>query len=123
VQSPHTQVEWANDTSGNAASDSSWSPAVAPNSNETTAVLGSAITTSGTLFADTDLPLKGLEFDNTNSYVVAGQGVLILEADFGNARIDVLKGSHELQIEVSLGSDLDVTVPLGSTLTINISWT
>jgi len=45
--------------------------------------------------------------------------VLHLEADSGNASIDVLRGSHELRIEVSLGSDLDVTVPGGSTLNID----
>jgi hypothetical protein len=119
VQPPITRVEWANDTSGNAASDGSWSPGNVPNSNETTAVLGGAITTSRTVFADTDIVTKGLEFDNVNSYVLAGQGVLHLEADSGNASIDVLRGSHELRIEVSLGSDLDVTVPGGSTLNID----
>ena len=116
---PENQIEWAADVSGDATSAFSWSPATQPNSNQLTVLLGDAISQSRVLFADTDIKMKSLQFDNTNSYVLAGQGSLILEADAGNASVDVVAGSHEFQVLVDLASDLDVTVPPGSTLTFN----
>lgn len=84
-----------------------------------TARLGSSITQSRLVFADTNLTMKSLEFENVNSYVVAGQGNLTLAANSGNASIIVVQGSHEVRLPVLLGSNLDVTVPAGQTLTFD----
>jgi hypothetical protein len=119
AQPPLTQFEWAGNKSGNAASGSNWSPALVPNSNLDTAVFGSVIDQSRLVFTDTDLTMKTIEFDNANAYVLAGQGSINLEADSGNASLVVVQGSHEFQVPLALGSDLDVTVPAGSTLTLN----
>jgi hypothetical protein len=82
-------------------------------------VLGGVITGPQTVFADTDMTVKTLRIDNTNEFVLAGQATLNLVADTGNATLEVLQGSHESQIEVSLGSDLDVTVAAGASFSFN----
>jgi hypothetical protein len=114
-----TEVAWSGDFSGNGASGASWNPPVAPTSNDITAVLGGVTTGPQTVFADTDMTVKTLRIDNTNEFVLAGQATLNLVADTGNATLEVLQGSHESQIEVSLGSDLDVTVAAGASFSFN----
>jgi len=112
-------VQWAADTSGDATANGNWSPAIHPDSNQLAVLLGDVISQSRVLFTDTNLKMKSLQFDNANSYVFAGQGSVTLEAEAGNASMDVLDGSHQFQVQVNLASDLDVTIPLGSTLIFN----
>jgi len=114
-----TEVAWVADGSGDATSGGSWNPPIVPTTNELTAVLGDVITSPRTIFADTDLTMKTLRIDNVNDYVVTGHGILNLVAATGNATIEVLQGNPDLQIAVSLGSHLDVTVAAGSTITFN----
>ena len=82
-------------------------------------MLGDVITSPRTIFADTDLTMKTLRIDNVNTYVMAGNAMLNLEADTGNATIEVLQGGFDAQLAVSLGSSLNVTVAAGSTITFN----
>jgi hypothetical protein len=114
-----TEVAWGGDFSGNGASGGSWSPPVPPTSSDITAVLGDIITGPQTVFADTDMTMNTLRIDNANEFVLAGQATLNLVADTGSATLEVLQGSHESQIEVSLGSDLDVTVAAGASFSFN----
>ena len=116
---PVNHIEWAADISGDATVANRWTPQLTPNSNELTILLGDRITQPAVLFADVDIMMKSLQFDNANSYILAGQGSVNLESATNNASITVLAGSHEFQIQVNLNSDLDVTVSQGSTLTFN----
>jgi hypothetical protein len=113
------EIQWGGDFSGDGTAGASWSPPVPPTSNTMTVVLGSGSTGPQTIFADTDMTMKTLRIDNTNEFVLAGQATLNLVADTGNATLEVLQGSHESQIEVSLGSDLDVMVAAGASFNFN----
>ncbi len=119
AQPPITEVAWSSDYSGDGNSGASWNPPVPPTYNGVTVVLGDVITSPRTIFADTDLTMKTLRIDNANAYVMAGNGTLNLEADTGNATIEVLQGGFDAQMAVSLGSHLNVTVAAGSTITFN----
>lgn len=90
-----------------------------PDSNITTAILGATITDVAAIYNDADVTVKGLQFDNANTYTVGGTGSLTLEADSGSASIDVLQGSHQIQQEVILNSNTDATAAGGSQLDIN----
>ena len=119
AQPPITEVAWSSDSSGDGNSGASWNPPVPPTYNGVTVVLGDVITSPRTIFADTDLTMKTLRIDNVNTYVMAGNAMLNLEADTGNATIEVLQGGFDAQLAVSLGSSLNVTVAAGSTITFN----
>jgi hypothetical protein len=120
TQPPITQMEWGPDSSRNLNPTSNWSPGLPPNSNQLTAVLGDAITAPRVLFTDTPITLEGVTFDNANKYTLAGLGTLTLESDdTSSASIQVLQGSHEFQMAISLTDNLAVSVAGGSTLSIN----
>ena len=51
-----------------------------PDSNDEGAVLGGTITSSATVVVDTDTTVNSVQFDNFNSYVVAGSKTLTFES-------------------------------------------
>jgi len=111
-------VSWNVDASANLASVENWFPSAVPNA-DLNVILGSKITASRVLFADTELTMKSLQFDNTNTYVLAGQGNINFEADVGDAEISTLQGDHEFRVQISLSGDLSIDVLTGTTLTFN----
>ncbi len=99
---------------------------VVPNSNQNIVILGGAITADRTVATDTNVTIRGIEFDNANSYVVAGAGTLNLEDGFDfdppeayQSTINVAQGSHQFQLSVALGTNTEVTIADGATLTFN----
>jgi hypothetical protein len=111
-------VSWNVDASANLASVENWFPSAVPNA-DLNVILGSKITASRVLFADTELAMKSLQFDNMNTYVLAGQGNINFEADVGEAEISTLQGDHEFRVQISLSGDLSIDVLTGTTLTFN----
>jgi hypothetical protein len=109
---------WGSDAAGDWNDGASWAEGASPNGNTKTAVLGAAILADRTVYTDTDVKVKEIQFDNANSYVIAGAGSVNLEADTDNAAITVAQGDHEFQAPVNLVSETDVTVAGGS-LTFN----
>ena len=83
------------------------------------AILGDVITQSRSLFTDLSITIKNLTFDSPHTYVLAGQGSLEMEADTGDARLNVLRGSQDVRIQVNLNSNLNLDVAAGSMLTFN----
>ena len=113
---------WTVDSGGNWAAHANWTPVGVPNSNASTATFGSAITADRTVYTDTAVTVKSIQFDNAlGGYNISGQGSVNLEADTGNASINVVSGNHQFQVAVVLASDTDVSVAAGTTLTFNNS--
>ncbi|MBN2578636.1 MAG: autotransporter-associated beta strand repeat-containing protein [Pirellulales bacterium] len=75
--------------------------------NYEVATFGSAIGAASTVTLDEAYTVKGLRFRNSAKYTLAGAGSLALQAESGNALIDVQQGSHDLQLPVTLGSHTD----------------
>lgn len=112
-------LTWAGDASGDWDLFSNWTLPLAPNSNVSSAIFGSAITSPATVFTNRAVIVKSVQFDNTNTYAIAGGGSVDLEADTGNATIDVLQGSHQFQVVVNLASNTDVDIASAAVLAFN----
>lgn len=97
---------WNRDVTGSWESNANWGQRP-PDSNVSPVLFGDAITTPRTVFLDKNRTVKSITFDNANKYAITGTGSLILEADTGNAAIDVLQGDHEIQVQVALSGDTD----------------
>jgi hypothetical protein len=121
---PDSQT-WNVNGSGFWSSTSNWTPASVPNSNTDKAVFGSAITSSRTVITETPVTVKTIQFGVTTdggavqSYAVAGSGSVTLDADVGNATIDVIDGLHQFQVVVNLNTATDVSVATGASLLFN----
>ena len=119
VSGPGPIRVWADDVSGDWSNGARWSPTAAPNANTHTAVFGDAITTAQVVYTLADVTAKTIEFDNANTYAIAGTGSVSLEADSGNAAIDVAQGDHQFQAAVNLNSSTDASVAASASLTFN----
>ena len=120
---PPTVVTW-NTNSGDWNDNFNWFSPVVPNANNVTAIFGDS-TAAATVFTDSAVTVKVIQFGVTGdggssqSYAIAGLGSVDLEADSGNAGIDVLDGSHQFQANVNLVSNTDVGVAASSSLAFN----
>lgn len=125
VGADHTEALWGGG-SGNWATNASWIPNIAPNvatGNAPIAVFGSRITTPQTVFVNTAQTVNGLRFDNANKYAIGGAGSIALKANTVggtvNPTVNVITGSHELQLPVSILDNTTVTVNAGAQLDVN----
>jgi hypothetical protein len=110
--------EWSADSSGNWSQASNWTMR-APNSAGAVAVLGDTITRPHTIMLDAPITVGRIQFDNANSYTLAGPAPLTLDASFGGARINVLNGSHTISAPLTLADNATITVtPAASSLAI-----
>jgi hypothetical protein len=117
-----TTCTWNTNGSGDFNGTHNWAPFIgaAPNGNSVTAVFGPAVTAaSATVYTNTNVTLKELRFDNTNSYALSGSGSVTLDADSGNALINVLQGNHEIQADLILNDNVTATAAAGTSLNIN----
>jgi hypothetical protein len=91
--------------------------------NTREAVLGDAISGPRTIINEGTATAKAITFDNVNGYSLAGSGVYRLEADSGNAAINVLQaataGKHQFQGRVQLGSPTTVSTSGAAQLEFN----
>ena len=110
---------WGGDFGGNWDDSGNWTGGSGPDGNDQTAVFGDAITSSRTVYTDLDVTVKRVEFNNANTYVVSGSGSVNLEADSGNASLDVDLGDHQFQAAVNLVSSADADVATGASLAFN----
>ncbi|MCC6681749.1 MAG: PEP-CTERM sorting domain-containing protein [Phycisphaeraceae bacterium] len=110
------QRAWLKNANGDWADPLNWLYWGRPDTNQEIATFGSAIGSARTISANTTYTIKGLRFISANKYTLAGSGSLTLNADSGNALIDVQSGSHEVQLPMLLNSSTDVSLASGSTL-------
>ena len=91
-----------------------------PPSNTISTTFGDILTQSRVLFADAPTTFKDIIFDSANTYVLAGQGEIIMEdADDDTSLLNVVQGNHQLSIPLKLNDNVDLDVAAGSTLTLN----
>ena len=109
---------WRAGVSGDWNAGTNWIGPV-PNANDALAIFGDSIFAPATVFSDTQVTAGSVTFDNSNEYVIMGNGGLTLEADTGSALVDVQDGSHRFQLPVTLADATTVNVEAGTTLTFN----
>jgi hypothetical protein len=116
---PPISVAWADNISGNWATEGNWTPGIPPNGANANVTIGSVITQPQTIFLNTGATVLGLKFDTTSSVAVAGVGGLTLEALSGNSSLSVLQGNHQIQTQVTLGSDTNASAASGTSVDLN----
>src|SRR6185369_2080873 len=87
-----------------------------PANSYATANFTSGITAPRTLTIDTSLTMADLNFDNANSYTLAGPGTITLDALIGITTVTVVTGSHTIAAPVTLSKDVQITVGVASAL-------
>ena len=117
IPEPSSSVRtWSVDASGDWNQAGNWSPMSSPKDNTHTAVFGSAITGQRAVYTEIAVTVKTVQFDNANTYAITGPGSVNLEADSGNASLDVDQGDHEFQARVNLNSNTDADIAAGAKL-------
>lgn len=103
---------WASSGSGEWSNLQNWYYWGRPDTTEEVAVFGSAITAPATINipATESYQLKGLRFRSVHPYTLSGGGQLRIEANSGNATMDLLQGRHTNDVALILGSDIDVNL-------------
>ncbi len=112
---------WAVNGSGNINAGTSWGSLIGPNGNDVTLSFGAALAAGpGTAYTNTNVTVKKIEFNNAvQTYAVGGAGTITLDADTGDAFIDVLAGSHEIQTDLIFNDNVMMTAAAGTTLNVN----
>jgi len=123
-----TEVAWSKDASGDFNLRNNWSPGRVPdialgdpNNQITNITFGDVITTPQTVYTNSDVSVTQVTFLNANKYAIAGTGSVNFVTNSVAPKIDVFVGDHEFQTDVSVGSDMSVTVGAGTSLTFDNS--
>jgi hypothetical protein len=103
--------------SGDWHSAFSWAGGI-PNAVDAAANFRSLITSPSTVFTNIATTVGTVVFDSSNTYVVAGAGSLTLDVSTGSAHIDVLQGSHKINLPLYLNDSTVANIAAGATLTI-----
>jgi hypothetical protein len=112
----NTDWVWGVD-SGSWHTPGNWTPAGGPpRTNAHKATFGGSITTASTVLVDSAATVGTIELNNANRINIAGTAAVTLEAETGNASIDVQAGSHQFQVPVTLNSNTGVSVVAGESL-------
>ncbi len=115
-------LTWGAAEGGSWGVPDNWSPRGVASGNTKNVTFGDAITANQTVISDAAITAKTISFDNSSTYAIAGTAPLTLEADTGNAAINVgagSQGNHEFQLDLVLGSNTDVNANSDSALTLN----
>ncbi|NQU26553.1 MAG: PEP-CTERM sorting domain-containing protein, partial [Candidatus Nealsonbacteria bacterium] len=121
--------EWWVNGMGDWNSGGNWAGGGAPNGGDYAVTFGGILDGIDAASANTDVAVtvKDIKFDNPNRYVVGGAGSITMKDTFVEdpgpdevlSTIEVIQGSHEFQLPVTLANAATVTVADGTTLTFN----
>ncbi len=118
IYTPGNYRPWGVNESGNWSTASNWEIDTA-GANEF-AIFGDAVTGSKTVYTDSSVTLDGVQFEGGGSYNIAGTGEIKLAGRSGqDASLNVVEGSHEFQVAVSLSKNLDADVASGASIDFN----
>ncbi len=109
---------WQLSNSGDWNTASNWSGLLVPNAAGAAAELLGSITSPQTVFTNTAVTIGAMTFDNASTYVIAGAGSLTVAVSSGSGSINVLQGSHKINLPLIFASNTIVTVASGATLTL-----
>jgi hypothetical protein len=110
---------WNINGSGDWNTGSNWDSASAPNGIGAEAALAGVITSPQTVFTDSPITLGMLKFDNLNTYVLSGVGSLTMQVNNSNALVNVVKGTHKINLPLTIASNTTLSVASGATLKLS----
>jgi hypothetical protein len=109
---------WNVDADGNWSLAANWTGGV-PNAAGDQVTFGSIIKQAHTVTVDIPIAVGGIEFDNANTYSIAGTNTLTLDVVSGEPELNAINGSHTISAPIMLADDTCVTVtPAASNLSI-----
>ena len=115
----HNEPEWFVAGSGNASATGNWMLGYRPNGTSEIAMFGGSITAPATVTLDSPMTLGTVKFNSANKYTIAGTSTLTLDS-FGEPRITVMQGSHDITAPVVANQNLQMTaIPSNSVLTVS----
>ena len=112
--------QWATNGPGTWSTAANWTGGV-PGAGVDTALLGTALTSGSAAVAlDSNRNLSSLAFNTTGgaSYTISGTNTLTLANPGGSATLSDSGGNHTIAVPLVIGSNLNVSVTAGSTLTV-----
>lgn len=112
------ETAWASTTGGDWENAANWTPAVPAGTPESRARFWGAITAPSTVTLSTDTRIGGFSFNNSQSYTLAGSGVLSLGDQSGGGYFNADAGSHTVNLALNLLNPVSVSVPASQTITI-----
>ena len=121
-----SSLTWNASGGGNWNNDQHWDPPFGgadarggPGANQDV-IFGNKTTAAATVFNDTPVTVRSIEFDNSNMYVIGGAGGIQLDrGSMANAAITVVQGSHQFQAVLNLNHDTTLDILEAATLTMN----
>jgi len=114
----YSMSSWNVNRSADWATVGNWTGGV-PNGIDATANFAAAITAPRTVFTDTPVTLGTLKFDNPGSYLLSGQGSLSIDVSTGSGSINVVQGSHKINLPLFINDNTTANIASGATLRIS----
>jgi glucosylceramidase len=109
---------WSLNASGNWLTDTNWT-AGSPNGIDAEANFTGAITSPRTVYTNSPITVGTLRFNNASTYVIGGTSSLTLQTSDGNALVDVLGGTHKINLPLTIASNMTLSVAGGAKLLIS----
>ena len=118
---PSNEFNWNDDISGDWNFLGNWTTGgndPVPDNRDHKVTFGSSIQSAQTVFTNATVTANFVQFDNPNSYVVAGAGSVNLSTAASEALPNIisLQGTHRFQVSVNLQNDTSIDVASDSTL-------
>jgi hypothetical protein len=109
---------WNRTGDGLWSSESSWANGEVPHAVGRTVVFGNANLAPTRVSVDDDRTIGTLQFDSLQPYTLEGAGSLTLQRLSGTGRVQVLRGDHRIDLNVTLKGNAEITVAAGATLSL-----
>ncbi len=110
--------QWASTNSGDWNNIDNWNGGTVPNAVGAEADFFGAISSNQTVFTNAPVTVGTLNFNNSSTYEITGNGSLTLQATSGNAQVIVQQGTHVLDLPVTIASNTNLDVASGATLVV-----
>lgn len=108
-----TNATWDLNAAGDWNVDGNWTPAIFPNSIDSTANFLNIITAGRTITLGQDITIGTVIFDDNNNYIIDGVNTLTFEVTSGNAAITILNtngtGAHRINANLAINRNLEIT--------------
>ncbi len=110
--------QWTYDGTGDWNVPEHWSGSV-PNSVGAVANFLGEISANRTVYTDTPVTVGTLRFNSPHKYLIAGLGSLTLSSSTESALVEVLQGTHEINLPLYVASSTTINTSNGATLMLS----
>jgi hypothetical protein len=113
---PPSGFTWAPDGSGDWNIGGNWASGTVPNAIGDATEFFGAITSAQTVYTNSPVTVGSMNFNNANTYVISGAGMITIQVAAGSGAILVQNGTHNVNLPVRFASNSTVTANAGAVL-------